>query len=296
MEWRAELELAAAAAIEAGRAIMDAFGRDMVVTQKGPEQPLTASDLEADRILHRLLLGAHPEYGWLSEETADDPARLERRRVWIVDPIDGTRSFIAGRREFGVSVGLAEDGAAVMGVVLNPATDELYAGIRGAGAWKLDGALARTAIPFIDEGDAWRRLRVREGRPEKPMILASRTEIRDGELDPFAGWGLYALGSTTYKLAKLAEGAADVFLSRGPKSEWDLCAAALLVQEAGGVATDLQGRALSYNRPDPQVYGVLAAPPALHGEVLRRLADLPPTERLARRAADPLHPGLREED
>src|SRR5512135_2883144 len=127
MEWTEDVALAAAAALEAGRAAMSRFGSDLVVTHKAPDQPLTEADLEANRILHERLVGARPDYGWLSEETADDPERLERERVWIVDPIDGTRSFIAGRPEFSISVGVVERGRPMVGVVLNPATGELYA-------------------------------------------------------------------------------------------------------------------------------------------------------------------------
>ena len=293
-----DLKLALAAAIEAGRAVMRSFGQDMQVTHKSPEQPLTAADLEADRILHQRLLDARPAYGWLSEETADHPERLRRDRVWIVDPIDGTRSFIAGRREFGVSVGLAEKGRAVLGVILNPATGELYACWRGGGAWKLEDALAgdpAAPTPSLPPSPPWRRLAVRPPRAA-PVILASRSEIRDGEFEPFAGFELLPLGSTTYKLARLAEGAGDLFLSRGPKSEWDLCAGGLLVREAGGAATDLLGAPLVYNRPDPRIPGILAAAPALHAEIRRRLAGLPPVARLARQADDPLHPGLGEQE
>ncbi len=324
--WPEDVAIAAAAAIEAGRAVLRSFGGQMEVRHKAPDQPLTASDLEADRILRERLLGARPEYGWLSEETADDPERLRRERLWIVDPIDGTRSFIAGRREFGISIGLAEQGSAVLGVILNPATGELYATWRGGGAWKLENAMAssggagerasgragdqqpgdvrvsgitaRSPAPPLPRSAVagWTPIHVRTEVLGKPVILASRSEIRDREFDPFAGWELLPLGSTTYKLAKLAEGAADVFLSRGPKSEWDVCAGGLLVEEAGGLATDLRGAALRYNARDPRVYGIVAAPPAVHAQVLRRLAELPPPERLARPAADPLHPGLEEED
>ncbi len=323
-DWAPDVALAAAAAVAAGRAVMRSFGRELEVHHKGPDQPLTAADLEADRILRGRLLGGRPDYGWLSEETRDDPERRRRARVWIVDPIDGTRSFIAGRREFGISVGLAENGVAVLGVVLNPATGELYAAWRGGGAWKLENALADTdgegergsggvgddpgrplapgavvshspPLP-LSAVAAWTPIHVRETAAERPVILASRSEIRDQEFEPFAGWELYPLGSTTYKLARLAEGAADVFLSRGPKSEWDVCAGDLLVREAGGSATDLRGERFRYNRPDPRVYGVVAAPPALHARVLRRVAALPPPQRLASPAADPLHPGLEEED
>ncbi len=325
-EWAPDVALAAAAAVEAGRAVMRSFGRELEVRHKAPDQPLTAADLEADRILRGRLLGGRPEYGWLSEETRDDPERRQRALVWIVDPIDGTRSFIAGRPEFGISVGLAENGVAVLGVILNPATGELYAAWRGGGAWKLENALAEdgrageresgevgndaerpeapgpvipssSSLPLPRSAvSAWTPIHVRETAAERPVILASRSEIRDREFEPFAGWELYPLGSTTYKLARLAEGAADVFLSRGPKSEWDVCAGDLLVREAGGSATDLRGERFRYNRADPRVYGVVAAPPALHARVLRRVAALPPPERLVRPAADPLHPGLDEED
>jgi len=325
-DWAADLAVAAAAAIEAGRAIMRTFRTDMEVRQKAPDQPLTAADLEADRILHERLLGARPEYGWLSEETADDAERRRRARVWIVDPIDGTRSFIAGRREFGISIGVAEEGVAMLGVILNPATGELYATWRGGGAWKLADALVSVVgvgewgrggvgadrghpegvgepVPHSPTHPlspsvvpAWTPIHVRAQVGDKPVILASRSEIRDREFDSFAPWELLPLGSTTYKLARLAEGAADVFLSRGPKSEWDLCAGGLLVEEAGGVATDIRGEPLRYNRADPRVYGILAAPPAMHGIVLRHLAGMAPPDRLARPAVDPLHPGLVEEE
>ena len=337
-DWRADVDVAVAAAIAAGRATMRVFGGHMEVRHKGPDQPLTPSDLEADHILRERLLAARPGYGWLSEETKDDPERLRRARVWIVDPIDGTRSFIAARREFAVSVGLSQGGEAVVGVVLNPATGELYACWRGGGAWKLEGALAEDgpgappggsgptapaagasvppgAAPAGTVGEAsgraprvpeeasspatsssWRRLHVREQPTDTPTILASRSEIREGEFHPFAGWQLHPMGSTAFKLALLAEGVGDIFLSRGPKSEWDVCGGGLLVQEAGGVATDLHGEALTYNRRDPRVYGILAAPRWLHATALERVRALPPPARLARRAEDPLHPGLEEGD
>ncbi|HEX9109360.1 MAG TPA: 3'(2'),5'-bisphosphate nucleotidase CysQ [Longimicrobiales bacterium] len=310
MEWTEDVALAAAAAVAAGRAAMQRFGSDMEVTHKAPDQPLTETDLEANRILHERLLGARPDYGWLSEETADDPGRLRRERVWIVDPIDGTRSFIAGRPEFAISIGVAENGRARAGVVLNPATGELFAAWQGGGAWKVSDALATTAtrIPGLDGPpdmpadalplpamNAWTPIHVRETAAESPRVLASRSEIREREFEPFSDWTIEPLGSTAYKLAKLAEGAGDVFLSRGPKSEWDVCAGGLLVQEAGGIATDLRGHKLRYNERDPRVYGILAAAGWLHKKALRRVRELPPPERLERRAVDALHPGLDEE-
>jgi myo-inositol-1(or 4)-monophosphatase len=252
-----------------GIGVMKAFGTDLEVTHKSPDQPLTAADLEADARLRELLLGARPAYGWLSEETADNPERLARERVWIVDPIDGTRSFIAGRREFAISVGLAEHGRAVLGAVLNPATAELYWAVLGEGAWQQDGA---SGSP--------RRLGVRSDAVP-PVMLASRSELAAGEFVPFeAEWRLHPTGSTAYKLARVAAGAGSAFLSRGPKSEWDVCAGALMVTEAGGVVTDLHGRALGYNRADPYVHGILAAAPGLQQRLLGMVSALPAARRL----------------
>jgi myo-inositol-1(or 4)-monophosphatase len=262
-ELAADLELAAEAARLAGIVVLQDFGGEHRVTHKGPDQPLTGADLAADRLLREVLGAARPGYGWLSEETADRPDRLRCDRVWIVDPIDGTRSYISGRPEFAISIGLAVAGAAVVGVVYNPGTGELFRCVRGGGAW-LDGRAGA--------------LRVRPaGAPR--VLVASRTEIAAGELDPFADVAVVPLGSTAYKLARIAAGEADVFLSRGPKSEWDVCAGALLVEEAGGRATDLAGRMLRYNRPDPEVDGIVATNGAGHDELIARLAGLPAVRR-----------------
>lgn len=280
-ELAADLELAIRAVRAAGAVAMRGFGRAHEVVEKAPNQPVTEADLEADRVLRETLLGARPGDGWLSEETADHPDRLQRRRVWIVDPIDGTRSYIAGRPEFAVSVGLAEDGVAVVGVVYNPAAEELYWAVRGGGAWLEAG------------GAPSRRLSVtpRE-RDGMAVLLASRSEIAAGEFDPFhGGWRIEPVGSTAYKMARIAAGAGDVFLSRGPKSEWDVCAGGLLIEEAGGRASDLHGRSLRYNRPDPYVEGVLATNAHLHATMLEAVERMPPVRR--ERARDPLHPGFR---
>lgn len=283
-----DLALALAGAYRAGALAMASFGAEHEVVEKGPDQPVTPVDIEADRLLLEVLAGARPEYGWLSEETADRPDRLAAERVWIVDPIDGTRSYIAGRPEFAVSIGLAERGEAVLGVVHNPATREVFWAVRGGGAYV--GVLESESVPQPSA-----RLRVSSRSTEdQTVLLASRSEIAAGEFDPFhGGWRLKPTGSTAYKLALIAAGAGDVFLSRGPKSEWDVCAGALLVEEAGGRTTDLDGRPLEYNRPDPYVHGVLASNGRLHEYVLGIVATLAPPARL-RRPDDPLHPGFEE--
>lgn len=265
-----ELQLALRAAADAGAAVMRHFGTHLHVTHKSPDQPLTAADLEADGLLREVLMGGTTGYGWLSEESADRPDRLRRERVWIVDPIDGTRSFIEARPEFAISIGLAERGAAVLGVVANPASGEVFWAVRGAGAWRrgADGVETRLQVRDADVASS---------------ILASRSEIAAGEFDALrADWRLLPTGSTAYKLALVAEGRGTAFLSRGPKSEWDVCAGALLVCEAGGAVTDLAGEELRYNRPDPYVHGILAGATGAHARLLQACEALPPGARLRR--------------
>ena len=263
----ADLALALDAAREAGALVMETFRTVTEVRHKSPDQPVTEADLRADALLAERLLAHRPEYGWLSEETVDRPDRLSRRRVWIVDPIDGTRSFIAGYAEFAVSVGLVEDGVPVLGVIHNPARDEMFWAEREAGAYLRvgpgDDARLRVAAPVA--GDA-------------PSFVASRSEVGRGEFETFEGHEILELGSTAYKMAAVAAGRGDAFLSRGPKSEWDVAAGVVIVEEAGGVVTDVEGRALAFNRPDPHVNGILVAQPAVHEALLRRMRGLRPGE------------------
>lgn len=298
-----DLELAFTAAQRAGHEVMKSFRRPQEVVEKAPGQPLTAADLAADEILRRELVEPRPEYGWLSEETVDRPDRLDAERVWVVDPIDGTRSFIRGYPEFAISIGLAEGGRAVLGVLLNPATGEIFWAEAGRGAYlarlPVRGAGGGEPVTLAELGEAPRRLEVStRSHGEGLIIFASRSEIAAGEFEPWSGggdagrWRIEPVGSTAYKLARIAAGTGEVFFSRGPKSEWDICAGGLIVEEAGGRVTDLRGDVLGYNHPDPRVFGVLATNGRLHDEFLEFVASLPPAPRLEEEYRDPLHPGL----
>ena len=253
-DYAADLDLVLRAIRAAGDAVLPAFRAGQEVRYKGPDQPVTDADLEANRILHDVLLGERPEYGWLSEETKDTPERLGKERLWVVDPIDGTNSFVEGYPEFAISVALVDRGRVVVGAVLNPATDELYHAVVGGGAF-LDGAPIR--VSATDETAAVRR------------IAASRWEMGRGELDHFAApWQVSPLGSTAYKMAKVADGSVDVFISAGPKNEWDVAGAAVIVTEAGGRVTGPRGAKLHYNQPDPAWRGIVASNGVLHDAVL----------------------------
>lgn len=256
---QADLDLALSAARAAGELVMRFFGSGSEVTYKSPDQPVTEADLAADRTLREILSADRPGYGWLSEETADSADRLARDRVWVVDPIDGTRSFVQGVREFAISIGLAEGDRALVGVVYNPASGDLYHATLGGGAFR-DGARITVAA---------------DARAERGVLLASRSEIRRGALAPLEDeWEIRPWGSTACKMVRVAAGDAHAFVSRGPKAEWDVCAAALIVSEAGGVATDMFGAPFRYNRADPLRRGVVATSPAAHGPLADRVRGL----------------------
>ena len=252
--YQAEVELAIRAARAAGEAIMRAFRVEQEVRFKSPEQPVTEADLAADRILHRMLIGERPEYGWLSEETADGPERLRRGRVWVVDPIDGTNSFVAGRPEFAICIGLVDAGRAVVGVVHNPVTGEMFYATEGGGAFRDETPIRVSGV----------------GPDAAPRIVASRWEMKRGELDAYhAAWRVEPLGSTAYKMCRVAEGGAEAFVSRGPKAEWDVAAAVVIVREAGGRATRLDGADPAFNQPEPSWRGIAASNGLVHDELLR---------------------------
>ena len=215
--------------------------------------PVTSADRSADCSLRDSLLSAFPDCGWFSEETADSPERLDREAVWIVDPLDGTKEFVSGIREYVVSVALVEDGEPTVAVIFNPPRDELYSAVKGGGTFLNGKRVFCTATAALGQA----------------VLIVSRSEAARGEIDPLRTHlrEIRPLGSVAYKLSVVAAGVADLNVSVQPKNEWDVCAGDLLVREAGGRMVDLNGVVRRYNQPDPLIGGGLAA-----GN--RRLADL----------------------
>ncbi len=223
--------------------------------KKGDRSPVTEIDLAVDRLLGESLPRVAPA-AWLSEETVDDPRRLDASLVWVVDPIDGTRSLIDRTGQFCISVALCRDGAPLVGVIANPTTGERFTAIAGRGAFDQDG----------------RRLQVRRpAASHVPRLLVSTRELHRGlwrDLDEVAE--TEALSSLAYKLAKVARGDVDATMTPWTRSEWDAAAGDLIVREAGGVSVDIHGEPLRYNRAAPSFEGVVAGAPDLLG----RLAGL----------------------
>jgi myo-inositol-1(or 4)-monophosphatase len=241
------------AALEASRAVFARFTPGAIETEyKIGHDPVTEADRALDAVLRKELL--RDGEGWLSEESVDDPIRLQRSRVWVVDPLDGTREFVKGIPEFCVSIGFVENGRPVAGGIYNPATDETFLG-------------------SIDSGVTY------NGKPSQPsqrntlegaLVLASRSEVKRGEWKAFenAAFTIRPMGSVAYKLALISAGLADITFTLTPKNEWDVVAGAALVQSAGGFVSTLEKTSLTANRRNPLLSGLLASGPFLKDDLL----------------------------
>ena len=245
-------------ALEAGEVIMEVYGReDFAVRAKSDDSPVTEADLAVDAHLRDRLCSARPGFGWMSEETPDDPAARDRDAIFIVDPIDGTRAFAAGDPAWAHSLAIAREGVVTEAVVHLPMLDRLYAAALGHGA-HLNG----------------RRLQVStHADPDGARLLAGRNiaEPRRWNGPPPAFRRAFR-PALSHRLALVAEGRFDATITLRPAWEWDIAAGALLVTEAGGLATPPGAPPHRFNSPSRQAPGFLAANPRLHAAIARRLA------------------------
>lgn len=209
---------------------------------KSANDPVTEADRIVNRVLRESLL--QDGEGWLSEESADDLSRIGNERLWVVDPIDGTREFISKIPEWCISVGYVETGRAVAGGICNPATGEVFLGALGEGV-RLNGSTVSVSRCVSLKG---------------AVVLASRSEVARGEWDCFrdAPFVTRPMGSVAYKLALVASGRADATWTACPKNEWDIAAGSALVQAAGGFVRNLDGSELRFNNLSPLLTGMVA--------------------------------------
>ena len=230
-------------ALEAARTVFSRFTCGAIEAEyKAGHDPVTDADKCVDAVLRKELL-RHGE-GWLSEESVDDFTRLYKTRVWVVDPLDGTREFVAGIPEFCVSVAMVENGRPVAGGICNPATNEMFLGSLQSGV-TYNGKPARPTERTTLDG---------------ALVLASRSEVKRGEWKPFenASFQIRPVGSVAYKLALVSAGLADATFTLTPKHEWDVAAGAALVESAGGLVRTLDNLPLRANNKDPLLSGMFA--------------------------------------
>ncbi|MDQ8726804.1 3'(2'),5'-bisphosphate nucleotidase CysQ [Bradyrhizobium sp. LHD-71] len=242
---------------EAGALALRMFRTDIRQWTKGASSPVSEADIAVDELIRQRLQSATPDYGWLSEESADDRVRLDKRRVWIVDPIDGTRAYLSGREDWSVSAALVEDGTPRLGAVFAPATDEFFFAGEGCGATRNDAAIKVSPGTGFDID-----------RMAGPHFLLNRVRgATSPELRNFK------IGSLALRISRVAEGALDAAFVGGNSRDWDLAAADLLLREAGGRLTTVEGAAPTYNRVEV-THGVLvAAGRERHTELVRHLAQ-----------------------
>jgi myo-inositol-1(or 4)-monophosphatase len=227
---------------EAGALALSLFRTELKNWTKGASSPVSEADIAVNDLIETRLRRATPDYGWLSEESADDEQRLDKQLVWIVDPIDGTRGYLAGREDWCVSVALVENTSPVLAAVFAPAGNEFFFAARGRGAARNDAAVHATTGTAMDFS------RVAGPKPLVERLSRSSDEIT---LHP-------RIGSLALRLCRVAEGRLDAAFAGGQSRDWDLAAANLIVQEANGNMTALSGDSILYNRRDV-THGVLVA-------------------------------------
>lgn len=243
---------------EAGNIARRFYGHEYRRWSKSRGEPVTEADIAIDRYLRGALKPARPEYGWLSEETGRDPARLNTERMFIVDPIDGTTAFLKARPHFSISVAVCEEGRAVAGVVYNPITEEFFMAAEGGGA-QLNGQ----AICVSDCG-------VLEGC----RVLGHKDMFAHPALATLGPWPpmqIESRSSVAYRMALVAAGRFDAAIVLSPKHDWDMAAGDVIVREAGGLVTSKEDAPLGFGEGSPVQRSMICAGPGLHAILVARL-------------------------
>lgn len=258
-----DLDLLAEAAREAGEIALAHRARGLRIEAKPGGSPVTDGDLAVDAFLTERLRGARPDYGWLSEERADDAERLSRRQLFIVDPIDGTVAYMKNRPWWTVALAVIQDGAPVAAVVHAPALNETFAATKGGGA-TLNGRPIQASD--VD-------------RLEDASMLADAALLERPIWDePWPVMRLERRNSIAYRMALIGAGAFDAAIALGPKWDWDLAAGGLIASEGGAVTSDHGGRPHRFNRRVPQQASLVCAAPGLHPLIIRRCRPIALTD------------------
>lgn len=258
MQWNKEQLCALTAARAAGEIIRSHYHTRYDIDYKSKDSPVTIADREANQTIQKIIHSKFPDDGWLSEETVDSPARLSCRRVWVIDPMDGTKEFIQKVPELAVSIALVEDGTPMVGVAYNPIQDQLFSAVRGQGTWTNDRRVQVSPAAHLPDA----------------TILASRSETQRGEWKHFSTqFRVRQTGSAAYKMALIAAGEADATFTLVPKNEWDICAGVLLIEEAGGTVSHLDGTPIRFNQAKTLLQGLIASNGRLHSPLLQLITQ-----------------------
>ena len=259
-DYSADLGLIRDAALAAGELALAEREAGLKTWSKSGGSPVTSADMAVDRVLKDVLLSARPDYGWLSEETEDSAERLARRRLFIVDPIDGTVAYMKGKPWWCIPIAVVEDGRPVAAVIHAPALNETFCATLGGGATLNGQLISASDTDDLDDASVLADARLMEGphwdEPWPPMRYEKRNAI-------------------AYRMALVAAGAFDAAIALTPKWDWDICAGALIAQEAGAVVSDHHGQPWRFNQADPRQNSLICSAPALHPLIVRRTAPIP---------------------
>ncbi|MGE0740547.1 MAG: inositol monophosphatase family protein [Hyphomonadaceae bacterium] len=255
-----DLALLEAAAREAGALARALLQEPLEVQSKGEAGPVTNIDFAVDAMLTERLLGARPDYGWLSEETPDDPSRrIGKPRVFMLDPIDGTAALISKIAQWTISIGIVEGERAFAGAIYNPMTDEMFVGAPGVSA-TLNGRRMRASLRDSIEG---------------ARFVGQKSRFADKRWPtPWPKIDVQTRQSIAYRMGAVAAGQADATILFGFKNEWDIAAGAAIVEAAGGRVSDPWGAPLRFNLEDPRAPGVVASGAPLHPLIIERTSFL----------------------
>ena len=266
-----ELQVALSLAREAGAAILELYEGPLEITQKNQfddREPVTQADRTANELIVKVLQKEFPQDGILAEESLDTARRLEKRRVWMIDPLDGTNGFIDGNGDFAVQIGLACDGQCVLGVVYQPVSGLLYHAVRGQGTW------------IVRPNFAPERAHVSAKRELSSMRLAASRSHRSPRMnkvvEAFQVKEEVRRGSVGIKVGLIIEQQCDLYVHLSPRTkQWDTCAPEIILSEAGGRLTDLFGQPLRYNSVEVQNRnGLIASNGIAHDTIVRAIAPL----------------------
>ena len=259
-----DLALLKDVAREAGELALDWLRSGAKSWDKSANNPVTEADLAVNDLIAKRLRGARPEYGWLSEETRDNPADRTQDKVWVVDPIDGTKAFVKGDTGFCVSIARVDNGEPALGVIYNPNFNELLHARLHGGAFLNDRPIRTTASAklgcrMVGQPDVFAAADAAQRWPGMKLISPMPTAV-------------------AWRMCLVAAGRWDAAVALNPKNDWDLAAAVLLVSEAGGIATDRDGKRLVFNQASVIQRGVVAAGAALHPLIMERLHNYPASQ------------------
>ncbi|MFQ6610107.1 MAG: 3'(2'),5'-bisphosphate nucleotidase CysQ [Fidelibacterota bacterium] len=256
-----ELKIAKLACKQAGEEIKRFYKGKYSIKDKSYHNPVTDADHAANQTIREIIYNEFPNDGWLSEETVDSRDRLEKSRVWIIDPLDGTKEFIEGVPNFTISIGLVENGSPVMGVLFNPVTEELFTAYSGNGAFYNNVQVKCSNMTDL----------------QTAVIVISRSETKRGLWKGTESWFQEQahIGSVAYKLGLTAARKYNVFATLRPKNEWDVCAGEIILREAGGVLINLSdGTTREYNQRNTLIQpGLIGGNPALVEQFYTRWND-----------------------